>query len=173
MADRIEYEPREFIASEQAIRGADYALTLKANGAVIKGGITTGPTADKIQIFQWEKKVASQRSASSGLASGRRIHFPMNFIGPMSQAGPLIFKAICNNDVVEGTLDCWAAPGTGERVIIYTVTFSKARIDSYAVLSSPLDGSFCYNFSIVAQAITETFTDGGIEHHDEWSGQSA
>jgi len=167
----IVYEPRGFIASEAAIRGADYALELKSNGTQIKGALKSdGPTGGMIGIAQWESRIATQSEASSGLSTGRRLHYGLHFIGPVSKAAPLIFKALCNNEVIEATLLCFHQHKS-ERKKFLTIVVKEGRISTYELLTSPLDGSLLYDFTIAYHTIKQTWEDGGIEHEDAWHGQ--
>ena len=175
MAERADYTPREFVASEPAIRGADYALELKAAGSQINGSLRAPTDSDfdttgHIQVFQWEKKVASMREAATGMASGRRVHFGLHCIGPMSQGGPLIFQALCRNEVIEATLRCFRQRKS-KREHFYTVDVKEGRINSYEVLTSPLDGSLIYEFVIGYMTIEETWIEGGVTAIDSWGGQ--
>lgn len=168
----IIYTPREYIASETAVRGADYALELKASGTQIKGGLVKGDTEGLIGITQWENRIVSQRDASTGLSSGRRVHFGLHMIGPMSQAAPLIFKALRVNEVVEAKLKCYRQHES-KRENHFTITVKRARIGSYETMTSPLDGSLLYDFLIIYQTINYQWVPGGIEDEDDWHGQQA
>jgi type VI secretion system secreted protein Hcp len=168
----IIYTPRDYIASETAVRGADYALELKSNGSQIKGGLVKGDTDGLIGITQWENRIITQRDASTGLSSGRRVHFGIHMIGPISQAAPLIFRALINNEAIEAKLKCYRQRET-TRENHFTITVKRARIGSYETMTSPLDGSLLYDFVIIYQNVNYTWVQGGIEAEDDWHGQES
>lgn len=166
-----DYKPRSFVPTATAHSQSDCALELKANGTKIEGGIAGAN--DKInkliKITQWENFVWTAREAGSGLATGRRQYTGINLIGPISKAAPLLFRALCNNEVVEGSLKCFRLNDAGGKENHLNLDFSKARISNYLLFTSPIDGSMYYQFGIHFTIIKYTWTDGGIEFEDHWT----
>jgi len=167
----MDYTPRPFVEDAQAHSQSDCALDLKANGTKIEGGIAGAN--DKInkliKVTQWENMVYTAREAGSGLATGRRQYFGINLIGPISKAAPLLFRALCNNEVVEGALKCFRLNDAGGKENHFNLEFKKARISNYLVFTSPIDGSLYYQFGISFTIIKYVWTDGGIEFEDTWT----
>lgn len=165
-----EYEPRPFVESGEAIAQSDCALALKINGTDIKGGIIGGVADGLIKVTQWENMVVTSREKGSGLATGRRQYHGIHMVGPISKAAPLLFKALCMNEKVEGVLKCWRQKKDGGgKENHFNLKFKDCRIADYLVFTSPLDGSLFYQFRIVFHEIEYEWVDGGVTHTDTWS----
>jgi type VI secretion system secreted protein Hcp len=168
-----EYSPRDFVDNVQALTQSDCYLELKANGTQIKGGVITEskdtPIDIKglIKITQWENRVSTAREAGSGMATGRRKYEGLQLIGPISQAAPLLFKALVENQVVEGTLKNFRLKKDGKKENHFNIKFTNGRLGNYNVFTSPLDGSLYYQFAVVFHHIEYEWTEGGVVHEDD------
>jgi type VI secretion system secreted protein Hcp len=165
-----EYTHRPFVESSEAIRQSDCALELKAAGADIQGGIYNGGmgTDNLIKITQWENRVYTAVESGTGRATGRRAYNGLHLIGPISKAAPLILKALTLNQVIEAKLKCLRLKESGDRENHFNIKVKKGRIADYEVLTSPLDGSLYYEFTITFAEIEYEWPDGGVVHQDSW-----
>ncbi len=148
----------------------------------IKGDstVTSLGREDSIEAFDFEHMVKTQREASSGMASGERIHSPVTFTKRFDRSSPLLYAALCNNEPIEVTIRFYrpnpAGDGTTEQ--FYTIRLKKARISSIRSMSpNCLDDRTANqppfeNVSIVFGEITWSYSSGSAntEHQDSWSG---
>jgi len=166
------YEPRDFVENVSAITQSDCYLELKANGTQIKGGVvseskdTPIDIKGHIKITQWENFLKTAREAGSGMATGRRTYEGLQLTGPISQAAPLLFKALVENQSLEGTLRSFRLKKEGQKENHFNIIFKKGRLGDLDIFTSPLDGSLYYKFAIVFQEIEYTWVDGGVTHVD-------
>lgn len=156
-------------------------LTLKANGTDIKGEssqVSLG-RADSIECVHFESGIKTAREAGSGLATGRRQHEPITFRKRIDKASPLIAKALCENQVIEGTFKFFRPNPTGDGTTeqFYTIQIKKGRIASQrhwlpdtispaSHLEPPME-----EVAIVFHTIVWTYTNGGVTHEDSWDAQ--
>lgn len=153
-------------------------LFLKANGADIKGDSsqTSMGRADSIECVHFEVGIKTAREAGSGAATGRRQHEPVLIRKRIDKSTPLLAKALCENQVIEGTFKFFRPNPTGDGTTeqFYTIQIKKGRIASQrqwvpdtilpaSKLEPPLE-----EVSFVFHSIIWTYTNGGVTHEDTW-----
>jgi type VI secretion system secreted protein Hcp len=156
-------------------------LYLKANGTDIKGNsaqLSMG-RADSIECVYYEQAVSTAREAGSGMATGRRRYEPIIIRKRIDKATPLLFKALANNEVVDGVLKFFRPNPTGDGTTeqFYTVEFKGGRVSSLKNYSPDCIDPVSTNqppmeeLGFVFNTIIWTYMDGGITHQDTWSGE--
>ncbi|MBK8718152.1 MAG: type VI secretion system tube protein Hcp [Nannocystaceae bacterium] len=153
-------------------------LFLKANGADVQGesSQTSLGREGSIECVYWSSEVETAREKGSSLATGRRTYKPIVFRKRIDKSTPLLAKALCNNEVIEGTFKFFRPNPTGDGTTeqFFTVEFKNARIAFFKMVSPdcidpaksaepPLE-----EIGIVFHEITWTYMNGGISHHDNW-----
>ena len=154
---------------------------LKANGADIQGENTQTSLGreNSIEVLYYEQAVATAREAGSGIASGRRQYLPLLIRKRIDKSSPLIFKALVENQVIEGSFKFFRPNPTGDGTTeqFFTVEIKQGRIaslkqivpDTIVPASStqpPLE-----EVTFVFHTITQTYTNGGVTHEDTWNAQ--
>lgn len=156
-------------------------LTLKANGTQIQGESTQTSLGreNTIECLYVEAGVSTAREAGSALATGRRQHHPIMIRKRIDKATPLIAKALCENQVIEGQFKFYRPNPTGDGTTeqFYTIEIKKGRIGSVRswVPDTIVPGTSTEppqeEVSFVYGVITWTYTNGGITHTDTWDQQ--
>ena len=154
-------------------------LTLVANGTNIDGEstITSMERENTIECLSFEDSVRTAREASTGMASGERTYEPLKITKRIDSSSPLLAKALCNNETIEGTFKFYrpnpAGDGTTEQ--FFTVVIEQARVSSISRVSPNVIDPASANsppieeVSFVFGKITWTYESMGIEHVDDWS----
>jgi len=154
-------------------------LYLTANGTKIDGDSTIESLdrANSIECLSFSDSVRTAREASSGLASGERTYEPIRIVKRIDKSSPLIAKALCNNEVIEGTFKFFrpnpAGDGTTEH--FFTVEIEEGRVGSVTRISPDTIDPASSNappteeVSFVFGKIGWTFEPGGQSHIDHWS----
>ncbi|MEZ4390422.1 MAG: type VI secretion system tube protein TssD [Polyangiales bacterium] len=154
-------------------------LYLKANGSEIKGQSTQTSLnrENSIECLYFEQATKTAREASSGLATGRRQYEPLLIRKRIDKSSPLLSRALCNNEVIEGTFKFFrpnpSGDGTTEHFL--SVEVEAGRIASQKLYvpdtivpatstEPPLE-----EVTFVFHAITWTYEPDGVMHHDSWS----
>jgi type VI secretion system secreted protein Hcp len=151
---------------------------LSANGTNLEGE-STQTSLDRegsIECVYFEDSVRTAREKGSGLATGRRTYEPMKFIKRIDKSSPLLAKALCNNELVEGSFKFFrpSPVGDGTTQQFFTIDISEGRIagikrivpnciDPASSSEPPLE-----EVSLVFHTITWTYEDGGVQHTDNW-----
>jgi type VI secretion system secreted protein Hcp len=153
-------------------------LYLKANGADVQGesSQTSLGRENSIECVYIDNEVVTAREAGSARATGRRQHKPILFRKRIDKSSPLLLKALCNNEVIEGVFKFFRPnpAGDGTTQQFYTIEIAEGRISGYKVYSpdsiEPASSTLpaMEEVSFVYHTITWTYEDGGISHTDNW-----
>ena len=153
-------------------------LFLKANGADIQGESTqiSLERESSIECLHFEHEVITAREAGSGMATGRRQYKPLLIRKRIDKASPLLAKALCENQTIEGEFRFYRPnpKGDGTTEQFYTITIEDGRIsglkqvlpDTLVPASStapPLE-----EVTFVFNKISWTIMEGGVSHDDSW-----
>jgi type VI secretion system secreted protein Hcp len=151
-------------------------LFLTANGQDIKGDSTQTSLGreDSIECTYYEQAVSTSREAGTGMATGRRQYQPLLIRKAIDKASPVLIKALCENQVIEGTFKFFRPNPTGDGTTeqFYSVQISQGRVasikqvvrDTTAPAASgevPLE-----EITFVFHVISWTYTNGGVTHAD-------
>lgn len=156
-------------------------LYLKANGADIAGESTQTSLGreNSIECVQMTTAVKTARETGSGLATGRRQYEPIQIRKRIDKSSPLIYKALCENQVVEAVFKFFRPNPTGDGTTeqFYTVGFKKGRISSVKQFVPNCMDPASSNYppqedvEFVFHTINWTYTNGGVTHEDTWDAQ--
>ncbi len=156
-------------------------LYLKANGTDVPGESTQTSLGreNSIECVVFNSSVKTAREAGSGMATGRRQYEPIRILKRIDKATPLLYKALCENTVIEGVFKFFRPNPTGDGTTeqFYTVTIKQGRIASVSqqvpnciqpatVTDPPLE-----EVTFVFHTIAWTYTNGGVTHEDTWNAQ--
>ena len=156
-------------------------LYLKASGAEIKGDSTQTSLGREgsIECVYYEQAVKTARESGSALATGRRQYEPLLIRKRIDKSTPLLAKALCNNQVIEGKFKFFRPNpnGDGTTEQFFTVEIKQGRISSQKQIvpdtivpatstEPPLE-----EVTFVFHSISWTITNGGITHDDTWDTQ--
>ncbi len=154
-------------------------LFLKANGADIKGesSQTSLGRQDSIECLQFVQKTNTAREAGSGMATGRRSYEPLTIVKRIDKSTPLIAKALCKNEKIDGTFKFFRPNPTGDGTTqqFYTVEIKGGRVahqrqhvQVFSAEARLADEAPVEEVGFTFHSIKWTFTDGGVEHEDTW-----
>lgn len=168
---------------EAAIYGVGMAetvhLKLKANGQDIQGESTQHDLGREgsIECVMFKDNVRTAREHGSRAAVGRRVHEPVEIIKRIDKSSPLLAKALCRNEKIEGVFSFYrpAPGGDGTTEQFFTVEIKDGRIDSIERLSpNSFDPAESKNppmetVRFVYHTIRWVFVPTGAEYVDSWS----
>lgn len=154
-------------------------LYLKAAGTPIHGESTQHSLdrKDSIECLYLEHEVNTPRESSNGLASGRRTYKPLRIRKRIDKSSPLLFKALVENQSIDGTFKFFrpSPDGNGQTEQFYTIDIKDGRIDRIQQTSEDtLDPSQSIQppmeeISFVFHTISWTYMPSGATHEDSWS----
>jgi len=146
----------------------------------IKGSVIQKGKENKIQVIAVSHDLSSPKDAATGLASGKRIHRPFVITKELDRASPLLYTALCNNELItEFELQFWTAQNRGAAGVAaekqhYTIRLINASISDIKFRmpnnKNPelADLAEYEEVSFVYQKIDWTWKDGSITAEDEW-----
>jgi type VI secretion system secreted protein Hcp len=154
-------------------------LFLKANGADIKGESSQSSLGrgDSIECVYFESAVRTAREAGSGMATGRRSYEPLIIRKRIDKSSPLIYKALVENQKIDGIFKFFRPNPTGDGTTeqFYTIEIKNGRVASFKATSPDCIDPASSNdppleeIGFVFHTISWTYTNGGITHEDTWS----
>ena len=148
-------------------------LKLKANGVDLPGESKDGLYKDWIEVESFSWGVLAAREAGSGLSTGRRVYKEFRWVNTHHKSSVLIWKALAQNQVVEGTLKTTLDdPQTGETANFMTIAFKGGRISAFDQAASDGSDGIYEEIALVFQTIRVTNESSGVEHEDTWSTQA-
>ena len=157
------------------------ALSLFANGTKIDGNSTQLSLGreNTIECLYFEHAVKTARESGSGMATGRRAYEPIIIRKRIDKATPLIAKALCDNEVIEGVFNFYRPNpvGDGTTQQFYTIEIKQGRVAFFKQISPDSFNPALSNspeieeVGFVFHTITWTYNDGGITHQDTWDQQ--
>jgi type VI secretion system secreted protein Hcp len=155
-------------------------LYLKANGADIQGDSTQTSLEreNSIECVYFESKVRTAREAGSGMATGRRSYEPIVIRKRIDKATPLIYKALCNNETIDGVFKFFRPnpDGDGTTEQFYTVEIRNGRVAHFnAVSPDCIDPASATDppleeIGFLFETIIWTYNRDGVTHEDTWTG---
>jgi type VI secretion system secreted protein Hcp len=124
--------------------------------------------------------VATQRRGELSVATGRRVHDPIVITKRLDRSTPLLLKALCQNEVIEGDFKFYrpAPSGDGSTEHFQTVEIREARIvDIRREVQNVLDPSVqlypaLEKVSFLFSSIEVRYEPDGVSHFDEWTTQT-
>ena len=158
------------------------SLVLNANGSQIEGDSTIHSLdrENAIECLYFSDDVETAREASTGMATGDRTYKPIEILKRIDRASPLLFKALVDNEVIDGVFRFFrpSPEGDGTTQHFYTIEIWEGRvarikrvspntIDPAKANEPPLE-----RVSFVFGKIRHCHEDGGQEHEDHWSQRS-
>jgi type VI secretion system secreted protein Hcp len=153
-------------------------LYLKANAQDIQGEPTQTSLGreNSIECLSFVDNVRTAREKGSGMATGRRTYEPVEITKRIDKSSPLLAKALCNNEVIEGVFKFFRPNPTGDGTTeqFFTVTIAEGRVAGIKRVSpNTIDPASAVEpptelVSFVFHTITWEYTNGGITHTDNW-----
>lgn len=153
-------------------------LYLKANGSDVQGEPTQTSLgrANSIECVSFHSGVATARERGTAMATGRRQYEPITIRKRIDKSTPLLAKALCNNEVVEGVFKFFRPSPTGDGTTqqFYTIEIAEGRVSGIRTwMPNSIEPASSMEppqeeVSFVFHTITWTYEDGGVSHTDNW-----
>ena len=165
-------------ASLLAMADAIY-LFLKANGQAVEGECERSKGREgSIECLYFEDRVRTPMEAGTNHITARRIYAPMKIIKRIDKTTPLLAKAMCNNEALEGELQFWRPVEGGDGSDgehYFTIALSEARISEIRRVSprasnpdTTEDSTPYEEVYFVFHTVRWVYQPSGAEHEDNW-----
>ena len=158
-------------------------LTLKSNGNQISGESTQHDLGREktIECLEFKDRVRTARELGTRAPVGRRVHEPLEICKRIDSSSPLLAKALCKNEKIEGIFRFYrpSPSGDGTTEQFFTVEITDGRVDSIerhsasaidpaAATTPPLE-----TVRFVYHTIKWVYEPSGAEYVDKWSTSDA
>lgn len=145
------------------------------NEGGIAGSVEIAGREGTIEVIKFEHDVHIPTDIHSGKSSGVRQHKPAVITKAFDASSPYLYKALTNGETLDTVqIDWYEIDDTGTEVNYFTHLFERVRIsDIHAFSPNAKDPDFEHfthmeEVSFVYAKVTWTFTDGTLEHTDDW-----
>lgn len=156
---------------------------LKANGNTIHGESSQHDLGrDKtIECLVFRDSVRTARELGSRAAVGRRVHEPIEVVKRIDASSPLLAKALCKNEKVDGVFRFYrpSPRGDGTTEQFFTIEIKDARIDAIerhspnAIDPAESKAPPLETVRFVYHTIRWVYEPTGAEYVDSWSSSDA
>ncbi|WP_426753324.1 type VI secretion system tube protein TssD [Myxococcus sp. Y35] len=156
-------------------------LVLKTKGQTIEGESTQTSLGreNTIECVSYSQKVFTAREAGSGLAVGRRQHDGIEVVKRIDKSSPLLMKALCDNEALEGEFKFFRPDPTGDGTTqqFYTVRIKQARITAIeqkvpnSIQPASTNEPPLEVIRFMFHSINWEYTPSGVSHEDTWNAQ--
>jgi len=157
-------------------------LYLRINGNDIEGEstVTSLERAGSIECESFFYELSTPRAQATGALTGRRQHGPLTCVKRVDKTSPLLLKALCQNESIEGEFRFFGPNpmGDGSEMHIYTVGFRTAYVSDVREelwSDQPMNSQsnpLMERVSFVFQDIRWVWQANGAEHMDSWRGEA-
>jgi type VI secretion system secreted protein Hcp len=122
-------------------------------------------------------QVTIPRDPQSGMASGRRVHHPLQITKRIDKASPKLYRALVTGERLSEVIIKWyriTQSGGGGQEHYFTTKLEEAVITDIKVWfpltmdPTKRDCSHLEDVSMTYRKIVWTWVDGGIECEDDW-----
>ena len=154
-------------------------LVMKSNGSAVEGESTQLDLGrDKsIECLTFRDRVRTARESGSRAAVGRRVHEPIEVLKRIDASSPLLAKALCRNEKIEGAFHFYRPSPTGDGTTehFFTVEITDGRVDSIerhspnAIDPAASIAPALETIRFVYHTIRWIYEPSGAEYVDRWS----
>jgi type VI secretion system secreted protein Hcp len=152
-------------------------LFLKLQGASVSGEVIRKGMENAIECLSYEQAAHTARDASTGMATGRRQYEPLKILKRIDRTSPLLWKALTQNQVVDGSFRFYRPGAGGTLQQFYTVEIQQGRVASIKQSSPDVMSPEAQRLpameevTFVFSTIRWTFVEGGVQHEDSLGGR--
>jgi type VI secretion system secreted protein Hcp len=147
-------------------------LKLSIGGSPVSG-VSTQFTDGSIECLSFSWGVTNPIDWATGSASGRAQYQAIAISKRVDKTSPLLHKALCTNQAVEGTFKFFHPPADAKDKTdnFYTVEFKFGRVEAISFTSGSNDIPM-ETVTFAYRAVTLTFVKGGISSADDWNNRT-
>jgi type VI secretion system secreted protein Hcp len=128
-------------------------------------------------VQQFNHDVTIPRDPQSGLASGRRVHHPIQIVKRIDKASPKLFQALTQGERFSDVTYKWYRidqSGAGGQQHYFTIKLEEAVLVSmkqwFPITSDSARSNYSHfeDIAMTYRKIIWTWEDGGIQTQDDW-----
>ena len=148
---------------------------MSINDGAVKGSVEIGGRQDTVEVLEIEHSLHIPTDIHSGKLTGVRQHSSFKVRAAFDAATPYIYKACCEGETFDTVkFGFYEIDDTGVEVEYFTITLERVKVSEVNVdvpnVKSEANEHLPHmaEYSFVYSRITWTYTDGTLEHTDDW-----
>ncbi|MBT8399512.1 MAG: type VI secretion system tube protein Hcp [Rhodothermia bacterium] len=150
-------------------------IYMSINDTGVKGSVEIGGREDTVEVLEVAHDLHIPTDVHSGRLTGVRMHSPFKVRAAFDAATPYIYKACTEGETYDTVkFSFYQIDDTGTEVEYYTILLERVKVASVKVdVPNVKDAKFEHlphmcEYSFVYSRVTWTFTEGTLEHTDDW-----
>jgi len=148
---------------------------MSINDAAVAGSVEIAGREGTVEIIELNHDLHIPTDVHSGKLTGVRMHSPFSVKAAFDAATPYVYKA-CTEGETYNTVkfSFFQIDDLGTEVEYFTILLERVKVSEVkAEVPNVKDANYeqfphMVNYSFVYGKITWTFTDGTLEHTDDW-----
>lgn len=150
-------------------------IYMNINDLGIPGSVDIAGREETVEIIEVKHDVHIPVDIHSGASTGVRVHGKFTVQAGVDKATPLLYKACVDGEVLDKVVfSFYQIDAMGAEIEYYTITLANARCTSVVMEVPNVKNQqkehypHMVEYSFHYQTITWLFTDGALEHTDDW-----
>jgi type VI secretion system secreted protein Hcp len=148
---------------------------MSINDTAVKGSVEIAGREGSIEVLVVDHELHIPTDIHSGRLTGVRQHSPMKVRAAFDAATPYLYKACTEGETYDTVkFSFYQIDDSGVEVEYYTILLERVKVSAVNVIVPQVKDQHnehlphMVEYSFVYGKITWTFTDGAIEHTDDW-----
>lgn len=145
------------------------------NEGGIAGSVEIAGREDTIEVLKIDHNVSIPTDQHTGRSRGVRVHSPFKFIKAFDASSPYLYKACTEGQAFDTVkFSFYEIDETGAEVEYFTIMLEEVRVAKVRAFMPNVKDSDGARYphmeevEVTYRAITWTYTDGTLEHQDDW-----
>ena len=145
------------------------------NDGGVEGSVDIAGREGSVEVIEMDHNVHIPTDIHSGRSSGVRQHGRMTVRAAIDKATPYIYKAVTEGETYDTVkFSFYQIDDTGTEVEYYTITIERVKVAEVKLDVPNVKNvekehyPHMVEYSFVYGKITWTWTDGTLEHTDDW-----
>lgn len=150
-------------------------IYMNINDGAVKGSVEIAGREGTVEIIEMDHDVHIPTDIHSGRSSGVRQHGRMNVRAAVDASTPYLYKAVTEGETYDTVkFSFFQIDDTGTEVEYYTILLERVKVASIKLDVPNVKNTekehypHMVEYGFVYGKITWTWTDGALEHTDDW-----
>ncbi|MFQ5571549.1 MAG: Hcp family type VI secretion system effector [Rhodothermales bacterium] len=151
-------------------------IYMSINDTGVAGSVDIGGREGTVEVLEVKHDLHIPTDVHSGRLTGVRMHSPFTVRTAVDAATPYIYKACTEGETYDTVkFSFYQIDDLGTEVEYYTILLERVKVASVkTVVPNVKDREFEHfphmmEYSFVYGKVTFTFTEGTLEHTDDWA----
>lgn len=150
-------------------------IYMSINDTGVAGSVEIAGREGTVEVIEMNHRVHIPTDVHTGASTGVRVHSAMIVRKAFDASSPYLYKAVTEGEQYDTVkFSFFEIDATGTEVEYFTILIERVRVSSVKVVVPNVKDLQAEHYphmeeiEFVYGAMTKTFTDGTLEHTDDW-----